>query len=184
MQDFFATIEGEQTTAFNLQTNSPSPNFFQQQATFNPFSQGGAFGASPFQQPFSVPPQQTGFVMPQQTGFHVQSAHNPFGHHLQPHLTAMPFIQPQPTAAPMMPQITGINPFRQNSLNGVNGMQPQPTGFSPSQLDLSLTNPPPFGTSQPGRVGSSSLESVDTPTTSVSESGMVSASPLSSCVEF
>ena len=145
MQDFFAAIEGEQTTIFNPQTGSPSTSFYQQ-ATFNPFSQGGAFGTSPFQQPFGVQPQQTGFVMPQQTGFPIQSAHNPFGQHLQPQLTAMPFMQPQPTAAPLMPQMTAINPFRQN-LSGMNEVQPQATGFNPSPFGPSPTNLSPFGPS-------------------------------------
>ena len=131
---------------FNPQTGSPSTNFFQQQAAFNPFSHGGAFGASPFQQPFAVQPQQTAFVMPQQTGFS-QSPYNPFGQHIQPQLTAMPFMQPQPTAAPMMPQMTGINPFRQNSLNGVNGVQPQATGFNPSPFGPSPTTASSFGLS-------------------------------------
>ena len=146
MQDFFAAIEEEQTTIFNPRTGSPSTAFFQQQATFNPFTQGGAFGASPFQQPFGVQPQQTGFMMPQQTAFPVQSPHNPFGQHLQPQFTAMPFMQPQPTAAPIMPQMTAVNPFRQNTPNGMNGMQPpQPTGFTPSPFGPSPTNPSPFG---------------------------------------
>ena len=145
MQDFFAAIEEEQTTIFNPQTGSPSTTFFQQQPAFNPFAQGGAFGASPFQQPFGVQPQQTGFVMPQQTGFPVHSPHNPFGQHLQPQFTAMPFLQPQPTAAPLMPQMT-INPFRQN-LNGMNGVQPQATGFNLSPFGPSPTNLSPFGPS-------------------------------------
>ena len=146
MQDFFNAIEEEQTTMFNPQTGSPSPTVFQQQTGFNPFALGGAPGASPFQQPFGVQPQQTGFVMPQQTGF-PHSAHNPFGQHLQPQFTAMPFMQPQPTAVPMMPQMTGINPFRQNTLNGMNGVQSQATGFNPSPFGPSPTNTSPFGPS-------------------------------------
>ena len=132
---------------FNPRTGSPSTTFFQQQATFNPFTQGGAFGVSPFQQPFGVQPQQTGFVITQQTGFPVQSPHNPFGQHLQPQFTAMPFMQPQPTAAPMIPQMTAINPFRQNGLNGMSGMQPQATGLNHSPFGPSPTNFSPFGPS-------------------------------------
>ena len=131
---------------FNPQTGSPSSAFFQQQATFNPFSHGSPFGSSPFQQPFGVQPQPTGFVLPQQTAF-PQSPYNPFGQHLQPQLTAMPFMQPQPTAAPMMPQMTGINPFRQNTLNGMNGVQPQATGFGPSPFGPSPTTSSSFGSS-------------------------------------
>jgi len=131
---------------FNPQTGSPSSAFFQQQATFNPFSHGGAFGSSPFQQPFGVQPQQTGFMLPQQTAF-PQSPYNPFGQNLQPQLTAMPFMQPQPTAAPMMTQMTGINPFRQNALNGMNGVQPQATGFGPLPFGPSPTTPSSFGSS-------------------------------------
>lgn len=146
MQDFFTAIEGEQTTIFNPQTGSPSTTFFQQQTPFNPFSQGGGFSTSPFQQPFGVQQQQTGFMMTQQTGI-PPSGHNPFGQHLQPQFTAMPFMQPQPTAAPMMPQMTNINPFRQNTLNGMNGVQPQTTGFNPSPFGPPPTNPSPFGPS-------------------------------------
>ena len=150
MQDFFSAIEEEQTTIFNPRTGSPSTALYQQQATFNPFSQGGAFGTSPFQQPFGVQPQQTGFFMPQQTGFPVQSAHNPFGQHLQPQFTAMPFMQPQPTAAPLMSQMTAINPFRQNNLNGMNGVQPQATGFSPSPTNFSPFGPSPVNQGNQG----------------------------------
>ena len=115
---------------FNPQTGSPSAVFSQQQSAFNPFSQAGAFGTSPFQQPFGVQPQPTGFFVPQQTGFPVQSAHNPFGQHLQP----------QPTVAPIMPQMTAINPFRQNTLDGMNGVQSQATGFNPSPFGPSPVN--------------------------------------------
>jgi len=131
---------------FNPKTGSPSSDFFQQQAAFNPFSHGGAFGSSPFQQPFGVQQQQTGFMLPQHTAF-PQSPYNPFGQHVQPQLTAMPFMQPQPTAAPMMPQMTGINPFRQNNLNGMNGVQPQATGLGLSPFGPSPTTPSSFGSS-------------------------------------
>ena len=135
---------------FNPQTGSPSTAFPQQQAAFNPFTQGSAFGTSPFQQPFGVQPQQTGFVIPQQTGFLTHSPHNPFGQHLQPQLTAMPFMQPQPTAAPLVPQMTAINPFRQNTLNGTNGIQPQAAGFDSSPFGPSPTTTSSFGPSPTG----------------------------------
>ena len=109
---------------FNPQTGSPSTAFPQQQPTFNPFSQGGAFGASPFQQPFGVQPQPTGLFVPQQTGFPAQLAHNPFGQ----------YLQPQPTAAPIMPQFTAVNPFHQNLV------QSQATGFNPSPFGPSPVN--------------------------------------------
>ena len=135
---------------FNPQTGSPSTVFPQQQAAFNPFTQGGALGTSPFQQPFGVQPQQTGFVIPQQTSFLGHSPHNPFGQHLQPQLTAMPFMQPQPTAAPLVPQMTAINPFRQNTLNGTNGIQPQAAGFDSSPFGPSPFGPSPTGASSFG----------------------------------
>ena len=137
MQDFFAAIEEEQTTMFNPQTGSPSIVFPQQQPTFNPFSQGNAFGTTPFHQPPGVQPQQTGFFIPQQTGYPTHSVHNPFGQHLQP----------QPTATPLMPQMTAINPFRHNTLNGMNDVQMQATGFSPLPFVPPQTNPSPFGPS-------------------------------------
>ena len=138
MQDFFSAIEEEQTTIFNPQTGSPSTVFFQQQQpAFNPFSQGGTFGASPFPQPFGVQPQPTGFFVPQQTGFPAHAAYNPFGQHLQP----------QPTATPILPQTTAVNPFRHNTLDGTNGAHPQATGFNPSPFGPPPTNPSPFGPS-------------------------------------
>lgn len=135
---------------FNPQTGSPSTVFSQQQVPFNPFSQGGAFGTSPFQQPFGVQPQPTAFFVPQQTGFPVQSAYNPFGQHLQP----------QPTATPIMPQMTAINPFRQNTPDGVNGVQSQATGFNPSPF-----GPSPFtqGTSPFQVFGQAPVQQQQTP---------------------
>lgn len=115
---------------FNPQTDNPSAVFFQQQPAFNPFSQGGAFGTPQFPQPFGVQPQPTGFFVPQQTGFPAQPAYNPFGQHLQS----------QPTPAPIIPQMTAINPFRQNSLNGINEIQSQATGFNLSPFGASPVN--------------------------------------------
>ena len=131
MQDFFSVIEEEQTTIFNPQTGSPSTVFFQQQQpTFDPLSQGRTFGVSPFPQPFSVRPQPTGSSVPQQTGFSAQAACNPFGQHLQN----------QPTATPILPQMTAVNSFRHNALDGTNGAHPQATGFTiRSSADKSFT---------------------------------------------
>ena len=113
-------------TIFDLQTGSPSAAFFQQQQlAFNPLLQGGTF---------SVQPQLTGFFVPQQTGFPAQAAFNPFGQHLQP--------QPRAT-----PQMTAVNPFRHNTLDGANGEHPQETGFNPSPFGPPPTYPSPLGTS-------------------------------------
>ncbi|KAI0683970.1 ANTH domain-containing protein [Cytidiella melzeri] len=127
MMDFFTAIEEEQQTIFNPSTNSPTSNYFQQQAAANPFAQRQA-GAG---QPFTVPQMQTGqpfgasqnqmqqtvFVAPQQTGF------NPFGQQQ----SVQGFgggLQPQPTGF-LAPQMTGANPFRQSM------MFPQMTGVGP-----------------------------------------------------
>ncbi|KAG7093957.1 hypothetical protein E1B28_007590 [Marasmius oreades] len=123
--DFFTTIEEEQPTMFNPQTNSPSTAYFQQQQASNPFAlrqMQMAIG-----QPFGLQPQGSGYLSPQQTAF--QQAPNPFG--LQPqHIQAQPtghrpfssFIPqnnslqlPQQTGF-LQPQATGSNPFRQSVL--------------------------------------------------------------------
>jgi hypothetical protein len=127
IRDFFSAIEEEQSTMTTSQPNNAFMPQFQQQPAFNPFSQGGAFGAQPMQV------QQTGFIIPQNTQFQTvqqpHSAHNPFG---QFQLQQPPMLlQPQPTPFGLIqPQTTGANPFRQSM------MPPQMTG------------PFPFGSSQ------------------------------------
>ena len=108
-------------------------DFQQQQPAFNPLSQGGTFGASPFPQPFGVQPQPTGFFVPRRTGSPAQAAYNPFGQH----------PQPQPTATPILPQLTAVNPFRHNTLDGANGVPPRVTGFNPSPFGPPPINPSP-----------------------------------------
>jgi hypothetical protein len=128
--DFFASIEQEQSSMFNPQTNSPSISYFQQQAASNPFSQGQA----------GIPMGVNQFGQQIPTG--------PFGG-LQPQPTGAPFLQPQPTGF-LQPQSTGFNPFRQSVL------MPQMTGFTPFTLAPTggLGNPAqqsnsPFSTQPP-----------------------------------
>ncbi|EIM80425.1 ANTH-domain-containing protein [Stereum hirsutum FP-91666 SS1] len=128
MADFFSAIEEEQPTMFNPQTGSPTNQYFQQQATHNPFAlRQQMTGAFPGQQPFVQPqmPMQTGFLQPQFTAmpnFQQQPQQHP-----QQHPSFSSFLQPQPTGM-LQPQATGANPFRQSM------MAPQPTGMSPFGL--------------------------------------------------
>ncbi|OBZ66701.1 ENTH domain-containing protein C19F8.03c [Grifola frondosa] len=152
MMDFFSAIEEEQQSMFNPQTNSPSTNYFQQQATFNPFAQqmtGAQFGAQAFAQP-QIQAQPTGFLLPQQTAFQIPQQPvntNPFGAQLsqqqhqqqQQQPSFQSFLQPQHTAM-LQPQMTGANPFRQSTLfPQMTGMPSFGTGMSVSQS----TNPFP-----------------------------------------
>ncbi|KAJ3480704.1 hypothetical protein NLI96_g8164 [Meripilus lineatus] len=140
MVDFFTAIESEQPTI-------PSTTYFQQQATFNPFSQ---------QQLAAGPTVQV-----QATGFPPQSI-NPFGIQPQQPQPFGSFLQPQPTSF-LQPQATGVaNPFRQSTLFpqatgmpafglGV-GAQPQPVGpLGANPFPLSTqptTNPFPLQAQQ------------------------------------
>ncbi|KAG5647842.1 hypothetical protein DXG03_007766 [Asterophora parasitica] len=127
--DFFATIEEEQPTIFNPQTNSPNTAYFQQnQSTTNPFGQIQITG-----QPF-IQAQQTGFLQPQHTAFQMPST-NPFGlspQSQQPQSSGhRPFstFLPQATGFPQQqqPQAT---PFGQPQSSGFTSLQiPQQTGF-------------------------------------------------------
>ncbi|TCD65050.1 hypothetical protein EIP91_003288 [Steccherinum ochraceum] len=155
MVDFFTAIEEEQPQMFNPQTNSPTSNYFQQQATYNPFSQQPQMTGVPFGQP-QMQMQATGMFQPQQT--------NPFGlQQPQPQqqfggnfLQAQPsgFLQAQTTGAPnpfrqsmLMPNATGMPSF-----GGVGaGMQQgQPTGAptNPFPLQAQQTSNP-FPMQQP-----------------------------------
>ncbi|THU91532.1 ANTH-domain-containing protein [Dendrothele bispora CBS 962.96] len=171
--DFFESIEEEQTTMFNPQTNSPTSNYFQQQGAVNPFAH--MMTGQP-----QLQTQPTGFVMPQHTAFQqVQQVPNPFTmmgqqSQLQPQPTGhrpfssfLPtqqsdfmqsqqqqiqqgsFLQPQ--QAFLQPQVTGANPFRQTML------LPQTTGMAM------------FG------VGGSGLVSAQTGTQNLSQTQGVSA---------
>ncbi|KAI8985698.1 ANTH domain-containing protein [Trametes punicea] len=136
--DFFSAIEEEQQTMFNPQTNSPTSNYFQQQAMHNPFQQqmmtGAAFaGAQAFGQQPQLQAQPTGFLFPQQTAVAMGTT-NPFGLQAQ-QIPPPPQQQQQPAAQPfqsflapqqtgfLQPQMTGANPFRQSMLF------PQTTGM-------------------------------------------------------
>lgn len=139
--DFFASIEEAQTTMFNPSSDSPSTQYFQQQATFNPFLHQQVTGM-PFQQPQFVQQQNTGYPAPnpflqaQQTGFQPQMQNA--------------FLQSQPTGY-LQPQMTGANPFRQSMMAtgfGQHGgmLQAQPTGaFAPQQQQQTFSQPSPFG---------------------------------------
>ncbi|KAM0748804.1 ANTH-domain-containing protein [Meredithblackwellia eburnea MCA 4105] len=151
--DFFESIESAQTTMFDPSTSSPSTQYFQQQAGFNPFLQAQPTGMAflqqqptGFQPQFSTFPAVSGvaapnpFLQPQMTGFVQQQA--------QPQLQPA-FLQSQPTAFPgLQPQMTGaVNPFRQsmmltgapagNPFGQPQFLQAQPTGvFAQSQQPL------------------------------------------------
>ncbi|KZT37757.1 ANTH-domain-containing protein [Sistotremastrum suecicum HHB10207 ss-3] len=133
--DFFKSIEQEQSTIFNPQTNSPSSNYFQQQSQHNPFANRQSMmmtGAGPF--PFAAQP--TGMI-PQPTGFQPQ-----------------PFLAPQQTGSPFQGQSGGFlqaqptgNPFRQSMLF------PQSTGM-PNFANPSAGNPFGMGAPAPPAVPS------------------------------
>lgn len=124
--DFFSTIEEEQSTIFNPQTNSPSTAYFQQQQASNPFALRQMQMATG--QPFGMQPPATGFlVAPNSFGLQPQQQHvqvQPTGH--RPFSSFIPQnngMQPQQTGF-LQPQATGSNPFRQSML------MPQTTGMA------------------------------------------------------
>ncbi|KAF5355356.1 hypothetical protein D9758_006098 [Tetrapyrgos nigripes] len=141
--DFFESIEEEQTTMFNPQTNSPSTAYFQQQGSINPFSQMPAG-----QQQVQVQP--TGFVMPQHTSF--TPAPNPFSMMSQQPQMQSNHLQPQPTGhrpfSSFLPQQTGFMQQQQPQQTGfLQPQQPQQTGFlQPTQglLQPQVTGSNPF----------------------------------------
>ncbi|KAI0630701.1 ANTH domain-containing protein [Trametes polyzona] len=150
--DFFSAIEEEQQTMFNPQTNSPTSNYFQQQAMHNPFQQqmmtGAAFaGAQAFGQQPQLQAQPTGYVFAQHTAVPMMSAHNPFGMQAsqQPAPQFQAFLAPQQTGF-LQPQTTGSNPFRQSTLF------PQATGMPSFGQNMSApqsTNPFPMQNQSP-----------------------------------
>ncbi|KAL7409315.1 ANTH domain-containing protein [Mrakia frigida] len=129
--DFFSSIEENQPTMFNPQTNSPTSAYFEQQATFNPFA------ARLQQQQTGLPPQQPQFfgqqpspfgqqqmpmqLQPQATGFAA------FGGGFPPPQQPQFGLPPQQQQQQLQPQATGFNPFRQSML------MPQATGFPQQQ---------------------------------------------------
>jgi len=137
--DFFSSIEEEQTTMFNPQTNrfvlsitffkhrltdmcvSPTSNYFQQQGAVNPFAH--MMTGQP-----QLQSQPTGFVMPQHTSF--QPAPNPFAMMGQQQQQ----LQPQPTghrpfSSFLPPQQTGFMQPQQTGFLQPQQQQPQQTGF-------------------------------------------------------
>ncbi|KAI0831841.1 ANTH domain-containing protein [Trametes gibbosa] len=158
--DFFSAIEEEQQSMFNPQTNSPTSNYFQQQAMHNPFQQqmmtGAAFsGAQAFGQPPQLQVQSTGFLYAQNTAVPAMGSTNPFGMQTvtQPAQQYQPFLAPQQTGF-LQPQMTGANPFRQSTLF------PQTTGmpsFGQATKPPQQSTMPNFNQFQSSGMGQQSL---------------------------
>ncbi|KZV66314.1 ANTH-domain-containing protein [Peniophora sp. CONT] len=160
--DFFSAIEEEQTPMFNPATNSPTANYFAQQAGFNPFTAQptgfqpqpnaflqpqftavpGPFGQpqQPFGQPTGLSPFAQQALQPQVTG-------NPFRPQTMvfPDSTGLPFGAGGSNPFPQQPQQTGLNPFPQQ--NGANPF-PQQNGSNPFPQQNG-TNPFPGLAPQP-----------------------------------
>ncbi|KAF8316773.1 ANTH-domain-containing protein, partial [Clavulina sp. PMI_390] len=171
--DFFASIEQEQGTIFNPNTGSPTSNYFQQQATINPFAlqqSGGLLpqqtGALAFQQPqvtgFPGQPAGGAFLAPQTTGFPQASAASAFFAQAQAQPQPQPqlaglgqaaFLAPQPQQSSgflqpqptgfLQPQTTGSNPFRQSML------MPQASGLPAFGAPVASTSPAPMSNFNP-----------------------------------
>ncbi|KXN87515.1 ENTH domain-containing protein C19F8.03c [Leucoagaricus sp. SymC.cos] len=150
MDNFFNSIEENQTTMFNAQSASSN-------ATPNPFAQMMAG------QQFVIPQtaaQPTGFMMPQHTA--MPNAANPFSTVGQQ--SSVPGQRPFTTflTTPdqqnfLQPQATGVNPFRQSMLvpqttgmalfgvgGGQNQVQPMATGFGQSLFNSTSSPPQPL----------------------------------------
>ncbi|KAG8696553.1 hypothetical protein FRC09_008395 [Ceratobasidium sp. 395] len=144
LMDFFASIEQEQPSMFDPQSQSPTNNYFHQQSQFNPFMQRQMTGVPNMggQQPF-IQPQATGFI-PNQNNPFPQQHQQPF---LVPQATAVPF---QPQAQPLQPQATAM-PFLQPQITAVPFLQPQDTArpFQPQQQQQPFGQPAPFLQPQP-----------------------------------
>ncbi|CEL61744.1 ENTH domain-containing protein C19F8,03c OS=Schizosaccharomyces pombe (strain 972 / ATCC 24843) GN=SPBC19F8.03c PE=1 SV=1 [Rhizoctonia solani AG-1 IB] len=150
LMDFFSSIEQEQPSMFDPQSQSPTNHYFQQQSQFNPFLQRqmvapqmtGMNGQQPF-----IQPQATGFnpnnpfpQQPQQPFLIPQATAVPFqAQPLQPQATAMPFIQPQQTAIPFLQPQDTARPFQpQQQQQPVSFLQPQMTGSNPFRQTILL----------------------------------------------
>lgn len=164
--DFFESIEAAQTTMFNPSNDSPTSQYFQQQAAFNPFLQqqqpGGylmpqatgmgyaAFGQHPFGPPQPLQNQFTGYPAPSPfsapSPFPPQQQQFPPQQFLQQQATGFPSFPPQ-----QMPMMTGgPNPFRQTMMmTGAPPPMPPMPSF-PSQTQFPSQNqfaPPPLANS-------------------------------------
>ena len=147
--DFFESIESAQTTMFNPSNDSPTTQYFQQQATFNPFLQQQQ------QQPMGMMPTGMGGygggLVPQATGMgyaafggQQQQMGNQFG-------GPPPFLNQQPTASPFLrqtfpPQFPQQSPpFAQPSPFG-QGIVPQMTEYpmAMQQQPMMTGQPNPF----------------------------------------
>ena len=148
--DFFNSIEEQQPTIFNPQTESPNMTYFYQ-------NQGQALnpGLNPFRASMVVP-QMTGipantqpFINPQPTGFPGAS---PFP--ILAQATGMPFLNMQHTATPFNHQ-TSVSVFANGAQNTLSSnpqetqnafllpqpvpfLQPQPTGSNPFRQSMFL----------------------------------------------
>ncbi|KAG6813864.1 hypothetical protein H0H92_006271 [Tricholoma furcatifolium] len=167
--DFFSAIEEEQPTMFNPQTNSPSTAYFQNQSVSNPFARMQMTG-QPFMQAQPtgfVQPQQTGLQMNPFSLQQLQSAPPPvpsfpaqpmqsqptgFTQPQQPQATGFGMAQPsasfsslRPTPqGSLLPQATGVNPFRQSMLvPQTTGMQLFGVGGSGAPLGQAAQSPFP-----------------------------------------
>ncbi|EIN09626.1 ANTH-domain-containing protein [Punctularia strigosozonata HHB-11173 SS5] len=158
VQDFFESIEQAQPTMFNPQTGSPTANYFQQQAAFNPFAQMQAAQATGFGMP-----SFGGGMQPQATGM-------PFGAGgLQPQATGMLAfgqmgVQPQATGFPGVQQQHQHNPFSQaqgQQQPQLQVPQQQSSPFQQPQQQQQLQTPQqassPFGQLQPQPTGAFNL---------------------------
>ncbi|MBW0523891.1 hypothetical protein O181_063606 [Austropuccinia psidii MF-1] len=147
--DFFESIESEQQSMFNPVSMSPTSNYFQQQASLQPFALSQTIGMPAASSVFTQPTSMTnttslGTASMGQALFGNLNASQPSSlHHSQPiGLTAnQQLLQPQLTGFAVggqfpnliPPQITGtVNPFRQTMFSTQQTpLIPQATGYNP-----------------------------------------------------